>query len=464
MGVCPAQPKPLGAAPPTEDKSRMDRRTLMLSAGALVAAAAAGARAQPARDALAALADPGRKASVLGVAMIARDRGGQVVLAEAHGRGVQGEGAARRERPLTLDTPARVASISKLVATAGLMTLLRDGYGMKMDASDPLDFVLRHPLEPNRPITLERLASHTSGLRNAADFPVPAGRRLEDALLPGRPNYDGGDWWSKPGVPTDSFAYSDANFAVLAQVIEGLSGERFDRYMTHHLFRPLGLDAGYNWSGVSQAKRDLATACCRPKQGVWTAEVDAVVPPAPAARIFAAPERPGLTSADIRPRENGFALAPQGGLRASVRDLDRLAVTFRDAARGRRGLPLDTRDLSAMAYQPEWRFNGTNGETEGGLYLAYGLGVQIPTGVPGPQGDAFFGADSSHWRGHFGEAYGLVSGMFWNTRDRRTLSWMINGTPGEATETPGRRSALSPWEEAAIDAGLAAQAPRRRNR
>ena len=105
---------------------------------------------------------------------------------------------------------------------------------------------------------------------------------------------------------------------------------------------------------------------------------------------------------------------------------------------------------------PVWTYDPArrNGNTDLGLMRSYGLSVQLLTGHVGPDGDAFFGPGSRGWRGHLGEAYGLVSGLWWNVRDGRTLVYVINGTPGEAGTTPGRRSALSVWEEAAVDAGL----------
>ena len=48
-----------------------------------------------------------------------------------------------------------------------------------------------------------------------------------------------------------------------------------------------------------------------------------------------------------------------------------------------------------------------------------------------------------------------MTGLFWNLKDGRTLAWAINGMR-EQGRLPGRRSALTPAEEAVIDAGLAA--------
>ena len=70
--------------------------------------------------------------------------------------------------------------------------------------------------------------------------------------------------------------------------------------------------------------------------GAWTPQVDAAVPAAPAVRILSAPEAP-LTADDVRVGENGFAFSPQGGLRASVRDLDALARAYSRLTHGGRG-------------------------------------------------------------------------------------------------------------------------------
>ena len=399
---------------------------------------------------LAALTDPDRWDGVLGLAVITRDRDGRVSTAAAHGFGLRGTPEAPRLRPFTLDAPVRVASISKLVAVAGFASLVQAGrIGWDNDVSAALGWRLRHPAFPDQPITARRLASHTAGLRNGRAFPVRLGQRLQDALTPGGPLFDDGAWFSPPTEPPGTFGYSDANVAMLAQLIERLSGERFDRFMTRALFAPLGLDAGYNWSGVSQAKRDAAAACARRLDGAWAPQVDGEAPPAPIVRVLPPDDRPELTAEDYRPGDNGFAFSPQGGLRASVRDLDRLAVAFSTG-----GVPGLTRTTLADMQTPIWRWTpaAANGANERGLILAYGLGVHAPTGA---ESDAFFGLGSAAWRGHFGEAYGLVSGLWWNTNDRRTLAYVIAGTPGaEDAPRPRGRTALTPWEESIIAAAI----------
>lgn len=87
---------------------------------------------------------------------------------------------------------------------------------------------------------------------------------------------------------------------------------------------------------------------------------------------------------------------------------------------------------------PLWSYDPqrANGDTDRGLMRAYGMSVQALTGRVAPDGDGLFGPGSGDWRGHLGQAYGLLAGLWWNIRDGRTLVYVINGTPGEAASPP----------------------------
>ena len=434
---------------------RPDRRRLIACAALPWIGGAAAAKTDTA--ALSVLADPARPDTVMGLGLIARDGGGAVVLQQAHGSGLRIIDGGLQTRAFTLDTPMRNASITKLVAMTALMTLVEAGrLSLDDDAGDLAGFPLRHPSHPTNRITPAMLASHTSGLRNGPSYPVPLGRRLGDVFQPGGTGWDDGGWFAPASEPSGFFAYADVNFAILAQIAERVSGERFDRFLKRTTLDPLALEAGLNWSGVSDLVRARASAACRLVDGAWSPQVDAEIPPAPAIRVTTPPEAPGLTADDYRPGENGFVFSPQGGLRASVRDLDRLARSYA----GHDGVPrlVFSEALDRMS-APLWTWDRAypNGHTDRGLLQSYGLSVHIPTGR---DGDAFFGPGSQDWRGHFGQAYGLQSGLFWNRRDGRTLAYMISGTPRDPEGLSGARSAASPWEEVIFDAALAAWAGR----
>jgi CubicO group peptidase (beta-lactamase class C family) len=371
-------------------------------------------------------------------------------------RRAEGQALVRgRWRGFELDQPFRVASVSKMVTATGFMALAQSRIDLDADVSNYLGETLRHPAHPDVAITSRMLFSHTSGLRNGADFPVPFNRSLLGRLGAASQEEGYGGWFAPAGeLPGHWFSYSDTNFAVIAQIIERVAGERFDRFMRRTLFEPLALDIGYNWSCVSQAKRNRAAAACRWDGAAWTPQVDAAPPHAPEIALYRGENNNAATEADYSIGLNGFAFAPHGGLRLSIADMDRLARFYLEAARA------DGGDAAAQTIMstPAWTFDpdAPNGMTERGWYQGYGLGLQTPLGRDAPgasPGDAYFGANTQHWRGHLGDAYGWMTGLFWNARENATLVWAINGMP-ETERPPGARSALSAPEEAIIDFAL----------
>ena len=77
--------------------------------------------------------------------------------------------------------------------------------------------------------------------------------------------------------------------------------------------------------------------------------------------------------------------------------------------------------------------------------------MQIPLGRPS---DSSFGADSADWRGHCGDAYGWMTGLWWNERTQTTLVYVINGMP-ETNRRQAAHSALTAAEQGVIDRALA---------
>lgn len=389
----------------------------------------------------------------LSAGLIARSSQGKIARQTALGRAYRPDGAFR---PFSLEAPFRVASVSKMIAASAILPLFAaKGVSLDSDASDHLGFKLRHPAFPDTVITPRMLLSHTSGLRNGPSYPVPLGHALSEAFMPGGRHYDEGQWFGPAAYkPGDWFTYADVNFALLAQMVEALSGQRFDLFIHEALFAPLGLDIGYNWSGVSAAKRAKAAAGMRWLNSAWTPQVDAPPPPFPDLFLAKAKDVPGAKLSDYRLGENGFLTSPLGGLRLSLKDMDRLAQTFASGGKWRGRQIMDPKSLNAMA-TPAWSLDPAhrNGQTDEGVFQSYGLGMQTPMGVPGPGGDAFFGPDTAHWRGHLGDAYGWMTGLFWNVKNGRTIVWAINGMP--ETERPaGLKSTLTRPEEVLVDWGL----------
>ncbi len=423
------------------------RRSLLAAGGGLVLTGAlTGAARDPLDDLLTGAGDP--QAAVPGLAGAAfRDAAKPAATTLARGLADMATG-----RPMTPDSPARIASISKLVTALGFMTLVEAGkVGLDDDASDILGWSLRHPRFPQAAITPRRLMSHTSGLRNGPSYPVAFGRPLSAALTPGGAQWDDGAWFGPTGeAPGDWFAYADVNFAVVAQLIERLSGRRFDRFMADRVLGPLGVTAGFNWSGVPQAVRDRRAVLYRKAPsddgpwdaaGPWIAQLDQTLPPVPELAIRVAPEAAGRALDSYQPGENGFVFGPQGGLRASVVDLAAIGRLL-----ARRGAPVLKPETFATMTTPTWRFDPArpNGEGYGGLVRAYGLGVQTLTGAPGFD-DPFDGCEG--WIGHAGDAYGLTSGLWVHPTKGRGMAYLLTGQAAPLARNKGR-SKLTRQEEA----------------
>jgi CubicO group peptidase (beta-lactamase class C family) len=419
------------------------RRSLLAAAGAL---ALTGAARDPLDDLLAGGGDPAAAAPAL-AGTVFRGPPRPVAVTVAHGLADVASG-----RAMTEDSPARIASISKLVTAIGFMTLVEAGkVGLDDDVSDILGWSLRHPRFPRAAITPRRLMSHTSGLRNGPSYPVVFGRPLSAALTPGGVQWDDGAWFGPAGeAPGDWFAYADVNYAVVAQLSERLSGQRFDQFMAARVLVPLGLKGGFNWSGVSQAVRDQRAVLYRKAPsddgpwdatGPWIAQLDQTLPPAPQAAVRVGAEAAGRSLDSYAPGENGFVFAPQGGLRASINDLDAIGQLL-----ARRGAPILRLETYRAMTTPTWRFDPArpNGEGYGGLIRAYGLGVQTLTGTEGYD-NPFDGCEG--WIGHAGDAYGLTSGLWVHPDAARGMAYLLTGQAAPLARNKGR-SKLTRQEEA----------------
>ena len=346
--------------------------------------------------------------------------------------GASGLADRARARPLTIDDPARIASVSKLVVAIGLVRLVEEGrLDLDRDVSELLGWRLRNPAFPDRPITLRLLLSHTSSLRDEVDYAIPLGTTIEQALA----NSAAFDPDHPPGT---YFRYSNLNFPLIASLMERATGERFDGLMARLVLRPLALDACFNWTTCSETAMARAVVLYDGGGAPIRDDLGGRPPPCP----VNAPQGRPCDLATYIPGSNGALFSPQGGLRISIRDL---AVIGRLLLNG--GVHDGRRLLSEASVReilaPRWRFTGTNGATDRGFYCAYGLASQsLPVAVRGCDDDLF--GDGRPVVGHAGDAYGLRSGLWIDPQSGRGIAYLSTGN-GE--DPPRGRSAYRTIEE-----------------
>lgn len=344
------------------------------------------------------------------------------------------------------DTLYRIASVSKLVTTLGVMRLVEEGkLALDRDVGDYLGFPLRNPANPERPLTLRMLLSHTSSLRDGAGYSWGAQMALGTALGKDQRAWD-------PGHPPGAyFSYSNLNWSVIGTVMEAASGERFDRLMQRLVLSPLDMQGGYHAAALAPAaRRNLATLYRkRPLDGAaggavgWVAQVDDYRTAAPVAPA-------GLEHYAVG--RNGSLFSPTGGLRASADDLGKLLRMLLDGGR-HEGKPFLSKASLAAMFSTQWRHDPAlgNGDTHDGLFTHWGLGAQRFGSTPADRSGLVAQGVYPAW-GHLGEAYGLLSVFAFNMEERSGLVVLIGGTASEPAATPGAYSALSRQEELVVTA------------
>lgn len=352
-------------------------------------------------------------------------------------RVVQGQADRTSGRAITPDDPARVASVSKLIVALGVLRLVEAGkLDLDRDVSDYLGWRLRHPGHPDRPISLEQLLGHRSGLNDETNYALPLDADLETALA--NPAA-----WDKARPPGGDFAYANFNYPVVAAVVEGATGERFDRAMTRLVFRPLGLDACFNWPTCSDAAVGRAVVLYDAEGNVVRDDMKGARPACPV--VPGADGGCDLTA--YRLARHGAGFSPQGGLRISANGLARIGIML--LRRGEGFLkPESLARLEAMA-----RVRPASGEGTGGFFCEYGIAMHS-TGGPALRDpacrDDLFG-DGRLRLGHSGDAYGLRSGLWFDLEGGDGIAYFVTQVP---EGQKGTRSAYSAAEEVLVDAAL----------
>ena len=361
-------------------------------------------------------APEGQRAPAAGI-VVMRDN---IVIAQA----AVGE-ASIGTRAFTPRTALRAASISKMAVALTAEKLHRDGaIDLDEGVRTWLDFFPADTAAgPDGP-TLRALLSHTGGMKDPDVYWMAHPGRIESLLTYAAFRDD------------TNFEYCNLAYGVVATALEAATQRRFDRLADDYVSKPLGLDIGFNWAGVSAEKKRNGATLYREFGNGWASQIDdrdTLRDPEPLIL-----KEDGAELSTYEPGTNGTLFSPQGGLRANLIDLATLAARLK--------------------YAPEltnrvWSLNTTesNGVHDERYFTQFGTGVQIHP------------AEESLWPGHEiwghpGEAYGLYSGAWFVPDLNVSFAYAVTGTP----ETPPPRStkhpALNTFTEILMDAVLAAYA------
>ncbi len=140
---------------------------------------------------------------------------------------------------------ARIASISKTFVGMALMQQVATGnVSLGDDVSKLLGFEVRNPRFPKVPVTLENLLSHTSSLNDRFSELDQLNPLINSNFSEAYLDY----------APGKGYCYCEYNIILAANILERITGERFDDYIRNHILRPFGIDADYNLDSLEQKR------------------------------------------------------------------------------------------------------------------------------------------------------------------------------------------------------------------
>ena len=373
---------------------------------------------------------------------------GEIVFANAVGKkNLKGE-------PATADTKFRIASISKLNTAIGVNQLIEKGLvDPDADTSQYVGFPLRNPSHPDTPITVRMLLSHTSSIRDGAPgiYNIPYGCHIREYFTEGAAHYNPNCWAPAEQAPGRFFAYCNMNYCLLGSVIENASGERFDRYMAEHVYKPMGLSCGFNVADMPRQVQEQVGTLYRkfneageqdPINGTWLPQCDDFTNGYPAEDY-----------ADYVIGTNGSLFGPMGSLRVSVAELTKIMQMLCNGG-SFNGVQILKPETIETMFTPVWTYDPDlcNGDNYGFLMNCYGMGPHIFTNTD--MGDRMVVGQDLPFAGHTAEAYGLIGGLGIDREKGNGIVYFLAGLGSDPVRYPGRYSHFYAWEEDLLTAGI----------
>lgn len=151
-----------------------------------------------------------------------------------------------------------ICSISKLFTAIAIMQLYDVG---KLRLDDPIESILpnynlKQKYPDSGPVTVRSLLTHSSGLPRESDYPYwtapdftfPSEQQVSIKLKNQETLYPSSTY----------FQYSNLGLALLGEMVEKISGKKYNDYIEENILRPLQLDATHPYLPSDQWGRKMA--------------------------------------------------------------------------------------------------------------------------------------------------------------------------------------------------------------
>jgi CubicO group peptidase (beta-lactamase class C family) len=171
-------------------------------------------------------------------------------------RNSNGYAQVEKKDTLRADSKFQLASLSKTFTAVAILKLYEAG---KLSLDDSIQKFI--PQFPYSGIQIKTLLSHRSGLPNYAYVLTDSVRKRN----PYPTNDDIVRWYCavKPklyNIPNRYFSYSNTNYALLATIVEKVSGQKFEDFLKQAIFKPLGMKNTWLVTTQNDSLNQLRTA------------------------------------------------------------------------------------------------------------------------------------------------------------------------------------------------------------
>lgn len=156
---------------------------------------------------------------------------GQIILSKGYGYSNRA-----KKIPNTPSTVFNIGSVTKQFTSAAIMKLVEQN---KLKTSDNIGRYFKDAPADKKRITIHQLLTHTSGIS-----PSTGGFRYDKASKEQfLKDFFDSELISEPG---NSYQYANANYILLASIIEDVSGQDYATFLQEHFFNPSQMNAsGY---------------------------------------------------------------------------------------------------------------------------------------------------------------------------------------------------------------------------
>ena len=175
-------------------------------------------------------------------------KNGQIIFEKYNGFANKNEGTK-----ITAETPVQIASVSKVLTATAILKLVNAG---KIDLDQKVNTILK--TFPYEECTIRMLLSHRTGMRNYAYF-TDRDKSIWDRHNQ-LTNKDILDILATKDIGLESktgtrFSYCNTNYAMLALIIEKITGLKYKEAMSEMIFKPLGMKNTYVFDDDKDRKK-----------------------------------------------------------------------------------------------------------------------------------------------------------------------------------------------------------------